>query len=283
MQIHGFNKTTLLDYPGRVAATVFTGGCNFRCPFCHNGELVLGGGETMDETEVLTHLAKRRGILEGVCVTGGEPTLQRDLRTFLKRIKELGYAVKLDTNGYRPNVLWSLLSEKLVDYVAMDVKADKLGYAAAAGLPQFDLSRIEESMAMLAGSGIAYEYRTTAVKGIHTVEQFGEIARWIAAEVGLEVAPAKSNEREHGGEGAEVNEHACEKKCSREAIEEASERGFAGYYIQNFRENENCLYLLAPQGTQGGTPQYASFTEEELVQIKEQAERYLPRVSLRGV
>ena len=120
MQIHGFNKTTLLDYPEHIAATVFTGGCNFRCPFCHNGELVL---------------KKRQGILQGVCVTGGEPTLQKDLKDFLRKIKELGYPIKLDTNGYMPGVLWDLMQEHLIDYVAMDIKASRDNYARAAGLP----------------------------------------------------------------------------------------------------------------------------------------------------
>ena len=127
MQIHGFNKTTLLDYPEHIAATVFTGGCNFRCPFCHNGELVLDPGcqPLIPEEEVLSYLKKRQGILQGVCVTGGEPTLQKDLKDFLRKIKELGYPIKLDTNGYMPGVLWDLMQEKLIDYVAMDIKASR--------------------------------------------------------------------------------------------------------------------------------------------------------------
>ena len=117
MQIHGFNKTTLLDYPEHIAATVFTGGCNFRCPFCHNGELVLDPGcqPLIPEEEVLSYLKKRQGILQGVCVTGGEPTLQKDLKDFLRKIKELGYPIKLDTNGYMPGVLWDLMQEHLID------------------------------------------------------------------------------------------------------------------------------------------------------------------------
>lgn len=148
MEIHGFNKTTLLDYPEHIAATVFTGGCNFRCPFCHNGELVLDPGcqPLIPEEEVLAYLKKRQGILQGVCVTGGEPTLQKDLKEFLQKIKELDYPVKLDTNGYRPGVLWELLREHLIDYVAMDIKASRENYASAAGLKQIDLSRIEESI-----------------------------------------------------------------------------------------------------------------------------------------
>ena len=135
MEIHGFNKTTLLDYPEHIAATVFTGGCNFRCPFCHNGELVLDPGcsRSVPEEEVLSYL-KKAGILQGVCVTGGEPTLQKDLKDFLRKIKELGYPIKLDTNGYMPRVLWDLLQEHLIDYVAMDIKASRDNYAQA-GLP----------------------------------------------------------------------------------------------------------------------------------------------------
>lgn len=182
MQIHGFNKTTLLDYPEHIAATVFTGGCNFRCPFCHNGELVLDPGcqPLIPEEEVLAYLKKRRGILQGVCVTGGEPTLQQDLEEFLQKIKELGYPVKLDTNGYMPGVLWKLMQEHLIDYVAMDIKASRANYVHAAGLKNMDISRIEESIGILKSSGIPYEFRTTVVKGIHTVEEFENIGKWIA-------------------------------------------------------------------------------------------------------
>jgi len=153
---HGLSKTTLLDYPEHIAATVFTGGCNFRCPFCHNGELVLdpAGQPSVSEEEVLSYLKKRQGILQGVCVTGGEPTLQRDLRKFLQKIKELEYPIKLDTNGYMPGVLWELLQEHLIDYVAMDIKASRDNYARAAGLPHMDISRIEESIGILKSTGI---------------------------------------------------------------------------------------------------------------------------------
>ena len=136
MKIHGFNKTTLLDYPEHLAATIFTGGCNFRCPFCHNGGLVLDPDSqpAISEEEVLKFLQKRRGILQGVCITGGEPTLQPDLENFVRKIKEMGYLVKLDTNGSRPEVLKSLLEKGLLDYVAMDIKASEENYARAAGV-----------------------------------------------------------------------------------------------------------------------------------------------------
>ncbi len=182
MQIYGFQKTTLLDYPGHVAATVFTGGCNFRCPFCHNAGLVLRPHELehIDETEVLAHLQKRKGILQGICITGGEPTLQPDLEDFIRRVKELGYLVKVDTNGYRPRVLKRLLEAGLLDYVAMDIKACKEYYGRAAGVAGLDITRIEESVSLLKNSGIPYEFRTTVVKGIHTIEEFQTIGEWLS-------------------------------------------------------------------------------------------------------
>jgi len=182
MQIYGFNKTTLLDYPEHVAATVFTGGCNFRCPFCQNGGLVLSPNpdERIEEEEVLSYLKKRQGILEGVCITGGEPTLQQDLREFICKVKEMGYLVKLDTNGYRPQVLWNLLQEELLDYVAMDIKASKANYAVAAGVKELDVSRIEESVGILKSGRVPYEFRTTVVKGIHSIDEFEEIGQFLA-------------------------------------------------------------------------------------------------------
>lgn len=182
MQIYGFNKTTLLDYPEHVAATVFTGGCNFRCPFCHNGGLVLSPNseERIEEEEVLSYLKKRQGILEGVCITGGEPTLQKDLRDFICKVKDMGYLVKLDTNGYRPQVMWDLMQEGLLDYVAMDIKASKENYAVAAGVEGLDISRIEESVGILKGDKVPYEFRTTVVKGIHSIEEFEEIGQFLA-------------------------------------------------------------------------------------------------------
>lgn len=179
MKIHGFQKTTLLDFPGHVAATVFVGGCNFRCPFCHNSLLVLEpeSQPVIGEEEVLSYLKKRQGILEGVCITGGEPTLQKDLASFIRKLKELGYLVKLDTNGYRPQVLKELLAERLLDYAAMDVKASPGRYCDAAGVAELELEGIYESIRLLKNSDIPYEFRTTMVKGIHSVEEFEEIGR----------------------------------------------------------------------------------------------------------
>ena len=179
MEIHGFQKTTLLDFPGHVAATVFVGGCNFRCPFCHNAPLVLEpeSQPLITEGEVLSYLKKRRGILEGVCITGGEPTLQKDLIPFVRKLKSLDYLVKLDTNGYCHQVLEELLTERLLDYVAMDVKAVLTHYEIASGVSTLKKERILESIQLLKGCDIPYEFRTTVVKGIHKKEEFEEIGR----------------------------------------------------------------------------------------------------------
>lgn len=182
MQIHGLNKTTLLDYPQHVAATLFTGGCNFRCPFCHNGGLVIDPDSQpqIPEEEIFAFLQKRKGILTGVCITGGEPTLQPDLADFIRRIRSLGYLVKLDTNGYRPEVLSQLLTEKLLDYVAMDIKSSPEHYARTAGLNQLDFSLIEQSASLVRNAGIAYEFRTTVVRELHSLADFIQIGQWLA-------------------------------------------------------------------------------------------------------
>ena len=182
MKIYGFQKTTLLDYPGHVAATVFTGGCNFRCPFCHNASLVLKPEmqPLIPVKEVLDHLDKRKGILEGVCITGGEPTLEKGLRQFISQCREMGYLVKLDTNGYRPEVLRELIQEGLLDYVAMDIKASLKKYGAATNCPNIDTEKIQESIRLLQTSGIACEFRTTVVKGIHSEDEFEEIGKLLA-------------------------------------------------------------------------------------------------------
>ena len=179
MNVQGFQKLTLLDFPGRTACTVFTGGCNLRCPFCHNAGLVRTPLAEANRTdEVLEYLQKRRGILDGVCVTGGEPLLQPDLAEFIRRIKDMGYAVKLDTNGSLPDRLADLLARGLVDYVAMDVKSSPAGYAAATGT-EVDVTVYDRSVQILRDSGVPYEFRTTAVGGIHTPEDFAAIGRWL--------------------------------------------------------------------------------------------------------
>ncbi len=182
MNIQGFQKMTLLDYPGKVACTVFTGGCNLLCPFCHNAGLVRtpNEGESFED-EVFAYLTRRRGLLDGICVTGGEPLLQPDLQDFLSRVKQMGYLVKLDTNGSLPERLARLLSTGLVDRVAMDIKSSPKGYAEAIGC-NADFSRFAESVELIKASGIEYEFRTTAVKGIHTAEDFESIGKWLAGD-----------------------------------------------------------------------------------------------------
>jgi len=182
MIINGFQKLTLLDFPGHTACTVFTGGCNFRCPFCHNASLVRPEEEkdVFPLEDVLAFLEKRRGLLDGVAITGGEPTLQSGLLDFMARVRALGYAVKLDTNGYRPAVLRDVLDNGLADYVAMDIKSSPERYAAVAGLPKLDLALIDESRRLLMEGKTDYEFRTTVVRELHTVADIEAAARWIA-------------------------------------------------------------------------------------------------------
>ena len=182
MKLSGIQKLTLLDFPGKVACTLFTPGCNFRCPFCHNASLVFSCVQNITEEEVLSFLKKRVGILDGVCVTGGEPLLQKDIANLLREIKALGFLVKLDTNGAFPQRLEPLLKEQLVDYVAMDIKASRRNYHTAIGLATVDLDSIERSVELLKTSGIDHEFRTTTVKGIHSAKDFEDIAQWLAGE-----------------------------------------------------------------------------------------------------
>ena len=180
MFIKGFQKLTLLDFPGRTACTVFTGGCNFRCPFCHNSLLVTDMDDAQyTEEEIFQHLERRKNVLDGVAVTGGEPLLQKDIERFLYEIKDKGYAVKLDTNGSFPEKLKDILSLGLADYIAMDIKNCKEKYAETIGLESFDLKPIEESIELLAGSGVDYEFRTTVTQNFHTPEDMEKIALWI--------------------------------------------------------------------------------------------------------
>ncbi|MCR5137703.1 MAG: anaerobic ribonucleoside-triphosphate reductase activating protein [Oscillospiraceae bacterium] len=182
MFLAGLQKLSLLDYPGAVACTVFTCGCNLRCAFCHNAGLVLPDrmeGDAPGTQEVLDFLKKRQGILDGVCVTGGEPLLHAELPEFLRQVKELGYRVKLDTNGSFPDRLKELVKEKLVDKVAMDIKNGPSRYAETAGLPELDLRAFETSKDFLLGGTAEYEFRTTVVKGLHTEASLLEAAEWI--------------------------------------------------------------------------------------------------------
>lgn len=181
MRIQGLQKLTLLDFPERVACTVFTAGCNFRCPFCHNASLVVNiPKETeIDEEDFFAFLEKRKGILEGVCVSGGEPLLQADIEEFIKKIKQLGYAVKLDTNGSFPEKLIHLVEHGLVDYVAMDIKNSKETYGITSGVDALNLALIEQSVSYLKEGHVPYEFRTTVTKQFHSKEEFEQIGQWL--------------------------------------------------------------------------------------------------------
>lgn len=182
MKIAGLQKMTLLDYPGKVACTVFLQGCNFRCPFCHNSDLLGGGDEAfMTEDELIGFLKKRVGLLDAVCISGGEPTLSSGLSDMIRRIKELGYSVKLDTNGSRPEVVKQLVADGLIDYVAMDVKNSVGCYGETVGLAQPDLAKIEESIRFLESGSVDHEFRTTVVQELHSEASLLDMGRWIAA------------------------------------------------------------------------------------------------------
>ena len=178
MKIGGFQKTSLLDYPDRISAIVWTSGCNFRCPFCYNKNLALGTAELFPQDEILSFLSKRKALLEGVVISGGEPLLHDDLIDFIKRIKDLRLLVKIDTNGAFPERLSELLEQQLVDYVAMDVKAPQKKYHQLTGI-NTDLSKIEASIDLLKTKAPAYEFKTTFIPGLLTKEDIIEIAQWL--------------------------------------------------------------------------------------------------------
>ena len=182
MILHGFQKMTLLDFPGKVACTVFTGGCNFRCPFCHNALLVteLSQSERYAEDEILDFLKKRKGLLDGVAITGGEPLISDDVLFFAEKVKNLGFAVKLDTNGSYPERLEKAVESGLADYVAMDIKNSKELYAKTAGLSFFEIEPVERSVDFLLKGNVDFEFRTTVVGGFHTVRSIEAAAEWIS-------------------------------------------------------------------------------------------------------
>lgn len=221
MDFRGLQKTTLLDYPGIIAATVFTAGCNFRCPFCHNGDLVLAANSLprIEETEVLDFLQKRKGILKGLCISGGEPTLQKGLPEFIQKVKDLGYLVKLDTNGSNPEMLKELLENDFLSYVAMDIKNSPDSYEKTIGTvaknhcepgtdgncetefpvmkneTKFDVKKIEQSIQSLKESGIPCEFRTTLVKELHTEADMQAIANWLPKEIPYYLQCYEENEQ----------------------------------------------------------------------------------------
>lgn len=181
MLILGLQKTTLLDYPGKVASTIFTGGCNFKCPFCHNRDLVFPPADALayTEDEIFEHLKKKKKILDGVCITGGEPTLHKDLPAFIEKIKNLDLLVKLDSNGTNPTMLKQLVLSGLVDYVAMDIKQSQEKYNTIANMEHFNLKAIEESVQFLKQNHVDYEFRTTIMKECHEDDDIQAIGQWL--------------------------------------------------------------------------------------------------------
>ena len=229
MIIKGLQKLTLLDFPDKMACTLFTFGCNFRCPFCHNASLVLAAradDSVMPEEEFFDFLTRRKGMLEGVCVTGGEPTLQPDLPDFLARIKAMGYAVKLDTNGYRPGMLRNLVEAGLVDYVAMDIKNSLPRYGETVGIARFDTAPIEESMDYLMDGHIPFEFRTTLVRGLHTPEDIRAMGRRVAGQEAFFLQTFKdSGDLIAGGDAFTSAETAALLAILREYVPNAQTRG----------------------------------------------------------
>lgn len=181
MIFHGLVKSTLLDYPNKLACTLFTGGCNFRCPFCQNSSLVLDPSSEpiINSTELDAFLKKRVKYLDGVCITGGEPLLQKNVDDYCKYLKDLGYLVKIDTNGSFPKKLESLISKNLVDYIAMDLKSSKEGYSKAVGIDNFNISQIEESVEIIKNCNLDHEFRTTLVKELHGEKEIVGIGKWL--------------------------------------------------------------------------------------------------------
>ncbi|MCR5735918.1 MAG: anaerobic ribonucleoside-triphosphate reductase activating protein [Lachnospiraceae bacterium] len=177
MQIYGIQKTTLLDYPGKVAATIFTPGCNFRCPYCYNMRLAesdINAGN-LDEDEVFAFLTKRKGVLDGICISGGEPTLQKDLIPFIQKAKGLGYLIKLDTNGTNPDIIKELIEKGLIDHIAMDIKSSLSGYPEVSGVKHPDTDAVKKSVLLLMEKRIPFEFRTTVVREYHNAKVFDEI------------------------------------------------------------------------------------------------------------
>ncbi|MCR5829648.1 MAG: anaerobic ribonucleoside-triphosphate reductase activating protein [Lachnospiraceae bacterium] len=206
MQIYGYTQLTLLDFPGKLASTIFLGGCNYRCPYCHNADIVMGKTNLplIPESSILQHITKRKNALEGVCITGGEPTIYKDLPDFIEKIKEIGLLVKLDTNGTNPGMVKDLYGRGLIDYVAMDIKAAPDGYAVAAGLKEISLSELFETSDFLMTSGIDYEFRTTVVDGLHKVEDFEKIGKWIKGAKRYFLQPYKYSERQFNPKGLDT-------------------------------------------------------------------------------
>lgn len=334
MRIAGMQKLTLLDFPGKTAATVFTPGCNLRCPFCHNGELVAGGapesgdvlgnapgashtapGNAPDAApsaapgnvpnnvsgdaalpfpelpldEVLAFLRKRRGLLDGVCVSGGEPLLQPELAAFCETVRELGYAVKLDTNGTLPDRLAELLDAGLVNFVAMDVKNAPERYGETVGMPSFDCGAIRASIEALVRSGVPFELRTTVVRELHEADDLRSLARWLRAmtartcgetdaEEGNQAGSAErpNGDCRKGGEAAEQDEPAeTPKATSSESDAATDERENAAlWFIQNFKDADTVL---------AGCDVLHPWDEDDLRKLLPELQAILPGARLRGI
>ncbi|MBR5899894.1 MAG: anaerobic ribonucleoside-triphosphate reductase activating protein [Clostridia bacterium] len=182
MKVYGLEKLSLVDYDGKIAATVFTGNCNFKCGFCHNAQLVndYDNLPTYSEAEIFDYLSKRKGVLEGVCVSGGEPTLNANLPSFLEKLKALGYSVKLDTNGTNPQMVKKVFEDGLVDYFAMDIKNDRENYAKIIGFDEYDTTKIEKTVEFLMTSDADYEFRTTLIDNYHKKQNIINICGWIS-------------------------------------------------------------------------------------------------------
>jgi len=263
MKIHGLNKLTLLDYPGHMACLIFTGACNYRCPFCHNASLVLNPNSqpAISEEEIFAFLQTRRGVLEGVCISGGEPTLQADLPEFIRKIRAMDFHIKLDTNGSRPGILKSLLDEGLLDYVSMDIKNAPNKYLLSIGIPEeprdteaisagntssanptgttkdalcFDnliTDSVRQSAVLLMQSGIPYEFRTTVVKELHSEEDLLTIGKWL--------------------------------------------NGAKAYYLQSFRDSETLV---------GAAPgQFHAYEPEQMRTFRDRLKPYFETVEIRGI
>lgn len=229
MFICGTENVSLVDYNEKIATVVFTAGCNMRCPFCHNAELVLCSDDDyrIDEKEIFDFLAKRRTVIDAVVVSGGEPTLQRDLARFIREIRAMGLAVKLDTNGLRPDVLKSLLDEKLLDYVAMDIKNSRAKYSLTAGV-NVDISAICESIRLIMSYAPDYEFRTTVIREFHTEEDFKDIACMIAGAKRYYIQKYKDADTcfEHGFHAPEYAQAVAFRDIVAETVQNVYLRGF---------------------------------------------------------
>jgi len=230
MIVCGYEKFSMVDYDKYIACTMFTGGCNFRCPFCHNGALVVGDlkEQQIDIEEVFDYIEKRKGMIDAVCITGGEPTLQKDLIDVYRRVKKLGLKTKLDSNGLKPEVIKELLDENLLDYVAMDIKNSRAKYAMTVGLDSVDLGNIDKSIEILKSSNINYEFRTTLIKEFHTVEDMEEISEWIKGAKNYFIQKYKDNDGclGHGFNEVDIDDLEAYKKPFEGKVQNFGVRGY---------------------------------------------------------